>query len=45
MTTLPDPKLMAAGDGKPVLPPKPPGRLYRMWDSDIFYSYLSLIHI
>jgi peptide/nickel transport system permease protein len=39
MTTLPDPKLMAAGDGKPILPPKPPGRLYRAWDSDIFYSY------
>ncbi|MBL0936652.1 MAG: MFS transporter [Rhizobiaceae bacterium] len=30
---------MAAGDGKPILPPKPPGRLYRAWDSDIFYSY------
>ena len=34
MTTTPN----TAGAGAPIAP-KPPGRLFRIWDSDIFYSF------
>jgi peptide/nickel transport system permease protein len=35
MTTTPSP----AGATPAPIAPKPPGRLYRIWDSDIFYSF------